>query len=341
MPSVTAKPTYAVAGICIYAGSTRHRSAGGVAVTLQLPSEIIVERFLPTARAMLATELAAEGCSQQTIADKLGLSQAAVSKYLNSDRPGDPRFADNAEMQATIEYIASGFADGSVDEYEALAELLELIESFEDRGPICAVHEEEMPALQGLGCDLCVRGQDPRVETERAVLRNVREAVRMFVSAAAVVDHIPNVGTNIGMAMPDADDPPDVAAVPGRIHAMGGQANDPADPVFGASEHVATTVLAMATVAPERRGALNLKTSDALLDALTAAGLSTAEFEAGYENRYERLTDLLAETEPTPDVLYHEGAFGIEPITYVFGDDAIDAVATLRAAVSATGDGSR
>ena len=307
-------------------------------MTLQLPSEIVVERFLPTARAMLARELAAEDCSQQAIADKLGLSQAAVSKYLNGEQTGDPRFADNAEMQATIEYIASGFADGSVDEYEALAELLELIESFEDRGPICAVHEEEMPALQGLGCDLCVRGQDPRVETEREVLRNVRGAVRTFANTAAVVDHIPNVGTNIAMAMPDAERTTDVAAVPGRVHAMGGQANVPTDPEFGASEHVATTVLAMGTVAPERRGALNLKTSDALLDAVTAAGLSTAEFEAGYENRYERLTDLLASTEPTPEVLYHEGAFGIEPITYVFGDDATDAVTTLIDAVTAPTD---
>ena len=307
-------------------------------MTLQLPSEIVVERFLPTARAMLATELAAEGCSQQTIADMLGLSQAAVSKYLNGKQLGDQRFTNNAEMQATIEHIAGGFADGTVDEYEALAELLELIESFEDRGPICAVHEEEMPALQGLGCDLCVRGQDPHIETERDVLRNARQAVRTFANTAAVVDHIPNVGTNIAMAMPDAEGVGDVAAVPGRIHAMGGQANVPAEPEFGASKHVATTVLAMRTATPQRRGALNLKTSERLLDALTAAGLSTAEFEAGYEDRYQRLTELLATTEPTPEVLYHEGAFGIEPITYVFGNDAIDAVTTLREAVATDSD---
>ena len=321
-----------------YDTANQRRSGCGTAVTLQLPSEIVVERFLPTARAMLARELAAEGCSQQTIADKLGLSQAAVSKYLSGEQSGDPRFADNAEMQATIEYIAEGFADGTVDDYEALAELLELIDSFEDRGPICAVHEAEMPALQGMGCDLCVRGQNQRVETEREVLRNVREAVRTFANTAAIVDHIPNVGTNIAMSMPDAESVADVAAVPGRIHTMGGQANVPADPEFGASKHVATAVLAMGSVAPQHRGALNLKTSDELLAALTDAGLSTAEFEAGYEDRYQRLTDLLASTEPTPEVLYHEGAFGIEPITYLFGESATDAVTTLIEAVSTTRD---
>jgi predicted transcriptional regulator len=48
-------------------------------MTLHLPSEIIVERFLPTVRAMLAGALDEQGLTQQKIADELGVSQAAVS----------------------------------------------------------------------------------------------------------------------------------------------------------------------------------------------------------------------------------------------------------------------
>ncbi|TQQ80911.1 transcriptional regulator [Halonotius terrestris] len=297
-------------------------------MTLQLPSEIVVERFLPTARAMLATELADKGFSQQSIADTLGLSQAAVSKYLSGEQTGDPRFADNAKLEATISHIAEGFADDSIDDYEALAELLELVREFEDRGPICAVHEEEMPALDGMGCDLCVRGQDTLVETERAVLRDVQEAVRLFANTSVVVDHIPNVGTNVAMALPDAEGATDVAAVPGRIHAMRGRANVPADPEFGASEHVATTIQAVMAVDPDLRGALNLRTTDALLAAAEAAGVQTATFDAEYEDRAERIEAVAGDGEGVPRVLYHEGAFGIEPITYVFGETASDAVDT-------------
>jgi len=297
-------------------------------MTLQLPSEIVVDRFLPTARSMLAVELDERGLAQQEIATKLGISQAAVSKYLSGKQTGEPRFADHPRMVETIEYIAEGFASGTLDDYEALSEMLDLIRAFEDRGPICAVHEEEMPALEGMGCDLCVRGQDKRLQAERDVLRSVRHAVRAFSNTPRVVDHIPNVGSNIGMALPEADSETDIAAVPGRVHAMGGRVNVPSNPEFGASENVATTLLAVRAVDPSIRGAVNLATSDELLAAAADQGLEAVAFDASYENRAERIQSLLEDRERVPSVLYHEGAFGIEPITYVFGETAVDAVET-------------
>jgi predicted fused transcriptional regulator/phosphomethylpyrimidine kinase/predicted transcriptional regulator len=295
-------------------------------VTLRLPSEIVVDRFLPTARAMLAVALDERGFAQREIADRLGVSQAAVSGYLSGDRPVEERFADHERMEATVERIADGFAEGTMDDYEALAELLGLVRAFEDRGPICAVHEEEMPALEGLGCDLCVRGEDEVLRDERDVLGNVRRAVRRFENAPGVVEHVPNVGTNVAMALPDAADPTDVAAVPGRIHAMRGRVNVPGNPEFGASRNVATTLLAATTADRSVRGAVNLATSEALLDGARAAGVDPVVFDASYEDRDERLRALFADHGGVPRVVYHEGAFGIEPIAYVFGETAVEAV---------------
>jgi predicted fused transcriptional regulator/phosphomethylpyrimidine kinase/predicted transcriptional regulator len=295
-------------------------------MTLQLPSEIVVDRFLPTVRSMLAVELDDRGLAQQEIATRLGISQAAVSKYLSGKQTGEPRFAEDPRMVETVEYIAEGFASGTLDDYEALSELLDLIRAFEDRGPICAVHEEEMPALAGMGCDLCVRGQDRRLQAERDVLQNVRDAVRRFSNTPAVVDHVPNVGSNIGMALPDAADETDVAAVPGRVHAMRGRVNVPSNPEFGASQHVARTILAVMAVDPSVRGAVNLSTSEALLDGAAEQGFDACAFDASYENRGERVRSLLEGRESVPRVLYHEGAFGIEPIAYVLGTSAVDAV---------------
>ena len=292
-------------------------------MTVQLPSEIVVDRFLPTVRSMLATELSDRGFAQREIATRLGISQAAVSQYLAGERRGEDRFLDHPRTQATVERIAEGFDAGTMDDYEALAELLELVRAFEDRGPICAIHEEEMPALAGLGCDLCVRGRDTAVQAEREVLSNVRRAVRRFANATGVLAHVPNVGTNVAMALPDAEDETDVAAVPGRIHAMRGRVNVPANPEFGASHHVATTVLAATSADPTVRGAVNLATSDELLAAVPDE-LDAVAFDATYEDRRRRLDALFADG--VPGVLYHEGAFGVEPITYVLGTDAVDAV---------------
>jgi predicted fused transcriptional regulator/phosphomethylpyrimidine kinase/predicted transcriptional regulator len=304
-------------------------------MSLVLPSEVVVERFLPTARAMLATALDERGFTQQEVADRLGVTQAAVSQYVRGDVTVEERFATDERMQSTVDRIADGFAGGSMDGYEALAELLALVETFEDRGPICAVHEDEMPALEGMGCDLCVRGSDEAVVAEREALSTVRRAARRLANTQGIAAHVPNVGTNIGTAVPGATDVTDVAAVPGRLQAVGSRVVLPADPEFGASQRVATTVLAAMAVDPNTRGALNLATSGALLDAAREHGIDPIRFDAGYEDRAERLRGHFRERGGVPRVLYHEGAFGIEPITYVLGETATEAAAL---AVELAGD---
>jgi len=296
-------------------------------MALRLPSEIVVERFLPTARAMLATELHERGFTQSEVADRLGITQAAVSKYLRGDVTVEDRFAEDERMVATVEAIAEGFADGSMDGYEALSELLDLVRAFEDRGPICAVHEEEMPALDGLGCDLCVRGANDAVLAEREALAAVRRAARRIASEPAMAEYVPNVGTNVGTAVPDAADPTDVAAVPGRLQAVNGRVVVPTDPEFGASQRVAETIRAAMAVDPETRGALNLATTEEMLAAARDSGIDPLAFDAEYEERGERLREHFRERGGVPRVAYHEGAFGIEPITYVFGETATDAAA--------------
>jgi len=294
-------------------------------MSIRFPSEIVVERFLPTVRAMLATELADRGLTQQEIAGWLGVSQAAVSNYLGGDATVEERFREDPRMERTVERIAEGIATDGMDGYEALSELLELVRAFEDRGPICELHEESMPALEGLGCDLCVRGFDRDVASERSVVANVRKASRLLADAPALAGLVPNVGTNVGMALPDAEDDLDVAAIPGRIHAMRGRINVPSNPEFGASRHVAGTILAATAVDPDVRGALNLATDDDLLAAARARGIEPLEFDPDYEDRTARLERAFERRGAVPRVVFHRGAFGIEPIAYVLGASAVDA----------------
>ena len=298
-------------------------------MSLVLPDELVVDRFLPTVRAMLAERLAECGLTQQEIADHLGVTQAAVSAYVGGDGGGDDRFRDDPETVASVDRIADGLASGEMDGYDALAELVSLVHSLEDRGPICELHEEEMPALRGLGCDLCVRGLDADVRAERDVLSNVRAAARTLATLPGMAAIVPNVGTNVGMALPDAADVTDVAAIPGRIYTMGGRIEIPANPEFGASRHVATAVLAASAVDPTVRGAINVATDDAVLEAARERGFDPLEFDADYEDRNAHLRRRFDEHGAVPPIAYHRGAFGIEPTTYVFGETAVDASARV------------
>ncbi len=73
------------------------------------------------------------------------------------------------------------------------------------------------------------------------------------------------------------------------------------------------------------RAAVNVSTDDAFLERARARGFSTLEFDADYEERGGHLRERFGEFGGVPTVAYHRGAFGIEPIAYVFGESAVDA----------------
>ena len=256
---------------------------------LHLPHEIVAARFMPTARIMLARELAGLDCSQRQIGSMLGITQAAVSKYLSGQATPESRFVENERMQAVVERTAEGWVADELDAFDAMAELLDLVREFEDRGPICGLHEDAMPVLEGLGCDLCVRGRNDAMSVERGVLRSVRTAARTFAAISDVSTYVPNVGSNVAESLPQPSADADVAAIPGRLHTVHDRIVVPSEPEFGASEHVALALLVANAIDPEIRGAVNLATDPELLDAARDLGIPPVEFDAAYENRTDEL----------------------------------------------------
>ena len=298
---------------------------------MKLPSEVVVESFLPTFRALLAEELSDRGFTQKEVANRLGVSQPAVSKYVAGEIETESLYLEDSRVHDTVERVAEGYEDGTMNGYEALSEILGLVRALEDRGPVCEVHEREFPALRGTGCDLCVRGGDSSLLIENETLGDVRRAVRRFKNVPGVAEHVPNVGTNVAQALPDARDYTDVAAVPGRVYTMGGRIHVPANPEFAASKNVATVVLAAQAADASKRAALNLATSEALLEAALDEGMKTVEFDPDREERRETLDETFAGG--VPDIAYHRGGFGVEPVAYVIAEDAPSAVEKVERSV--------
>lgn len=294
-----------------------------------LPSEIIVEKFLPAFRGMITRKLNKKGLTQQEIADKLGITQAAVSKYISDSDNIDKRFKENQLMKTKTEEIAEELISHQIDEYKILSEILELIHALEDRGLICEIHEERMPAIKGIGCDLCIRGKNKDILIEQDVLSNVRKASRKLANNTKVVEHIPNVGTNIGMSTPKPTDETDIAAIPGRLYILRGQVYIPSNPEFGASKHVSQAILAANKIDSTIRAGLNIKTNDFILKKARNLGIDTMEFDPSYENRYKKLKKLFSKKDEIPKIIYHKGDFGIEPITYILEETAIKTVSVF------------
>jgi hypothetical protein len=258
---------------------------------------------------------------QQRIAELVGLSQAAVSKYQGGKVATDAAILRDARARAVTREVADGLAGATLGAFEALARMEALIQGWENRGRVCALHEHDMPALRGLGCDLCVLGGESRILEEQEVLDNLRLAVRALEQREGFASLLPNVGSNLVMARRNAQDVLDVAAVPGRMYEVKGAVKVPGQPEFGASKHVAEVLLGVHDAFATMRGCLNLRWGADVVGAMKRLRWRALPFDAGYEGRRARLAQLQGKP---PDALFHEGAFGIEPALYVLGRDAAD-----------------
>lgn len=287
---------------------------------------------------MLAKELSARGLAEREIAERMAVTQSAVSKYLRSRGRAEPAVLASATFRALVEKLARGLAGGTMTQIEAIGATVAAVRKEEDRGVVCTLHEEEVPGLRGLACNLCIVAEGSEIMGEQEALGDLQGALRAVDGAAWLAPLIPSVGSNLARARRGAQSAADVAAVPGRIFEMRGAARVPAAPEFGASKHVAEVVLAATRVFPKVAAALNLRADKASLGAARSIGWSLTEFDASYEGRADRIASALRGRKRAPQALYHAGAFGIEPIMYVLGATAGEVVERARAlALAASG----
>ncbi len=284
---------------------------------MKFREEVVVESVLPTLRSMLAERLRERGLTQREVAEAIGVSQSAVSKYAHEEVTRREAVAEDERVRETVDSVADDLAAGDLDRVGALVELEALLRRV-DADLVADLHETAMPALAAV--DRPVRVDDPDGEwRERERLRvALRRGLREVEDSAAVADLLPNVGANLVACPPDARTVADVIGVPGRIVAVKGRARVPADPEFGASGHVARVLLAAREAGSDARAATNLRYSESIVETL-AETVPAVAFDPE-SDLAEAVADALQET-PDASVLYHTGADGIEPIVYVLGPD--------------------
>jgi len=69
--------------------------------------ELVVEEFLPTIRSMLAESLRERDLTQREVADVLGISQSAVSKYAHGEVAQNDQIASDDRVVDLVEQIAT------------------------------------------------------------------------------------------------------------------------------------------------------------------------------------------------------------------------------------------
>jgi predicted fused transcriptional regulator/phosphomethylpyrimidine kinase/predicted transcriptional regulator len=291
--------------------------------------EVVVDEFLPTVRSMLAEDLRERGFTQREVADALGISQSAVSKYAHGDVARHERVVEDERVRDLVDRVGEGLAAGDLSPVAALVEIEVLIRQLEEGDLLAALHEDAMPALAAADVEFSVHDPDSRLRERETVLASVRRGLRGLTNASGFAGLIPNVGANVVECVEDAASVDDVAAVPGRLVDVKGRAMVPGEPEFGVSEHVAAVVLAAREAGSPARAAVNVR-YDPDLVATLAESYPTVEFDPERPTR-EAVADAVAAADAADTlVLYQAGAVGIEPIVYVLAPTAPEAAAVVR-----------
>jgi len=169
-------------------------------------------------------------------------------------------------------------------------------------------------------------------------LECLKKAVRMLESNPAVANLIPETQSNIVMAIPYAESRYEVVAIPGRIVRQPWGVKASGCPEFGASQHVANVLLAVMEYDPNVRAAMNIRLGKDVLNATKDLALSVSRYDMRLvpedvkksEEMSVRwgISQAVKFCGEVPNIVYHEGDWGKEPMVVVFGKDAVE-VATL------------
>jgi hydroxymethylpyrimidine kinase/phosphomethylpyrimidine kinase len=173
-------------------------------------------------------------------------------------------------------------------------------------------------------------------EMERyRVIQELKRAVEVLKEEK--IGHlIPEVSSNLGYALPQAEGIGDVAAFPGRIMRLKDSVATHGDPEFGASQHIANIVLTVMKFEPEYCSAVNIRHSRETVAQLRKSGFLVGHFDRRLEPKRVKekegsslewgVKEVLKKMKRVPDFIYDEGDVGKEPMIRVLGKNPMEVV---------------
>jgi len=172
------------------------------------------------------------------------------------------------------------------------------------------------------------------------VLQNLKGALEIIESSPGVINLIPEVGMNIVYSIPDAKDIGDVAGVVGRIRKTANSPKSLGGVEFGASTHLARAILKMLEFDKNKRAAINIAFSEEALARLKKLKMRIAFFDRRKEPKNVKRIEgssmswgveyVVKNSKSIPEVIYHSGDFGKEPMIIIFGSDSIQLAKLVR-----------
>ncbi|MGD9381303.1 MAG: thiamine-phosphate synthase family protein [Candidatus Thorarchaeota archaeon] len=292
------------------------------------PCELVQKEYLPSLRATLAMKLHESGQSQNEIARRMSITQAAVSKYLSQ---GSKKSSIQKHVDILTENLTNMILSDAPQQDMMVKEICKTCMYLRIGSSICKMHRDSVPALGEVKCQICtdlLAGEEKEFASRGVTLRDLQEALTLMSNAPQFSRLIPQVRANLVACGTDATSYMDVAGVPGRITLVNGRAVALTSPQFGASQHTANLLLWARSNWPSLQACLGISGTKEIVAAaekngIKMIGLSTpatdhvsiSEAAQNSTGRVKKTLNYVA--------IHVPGGIGVEPILYLFGPSAV------------------
>ena len=158
---------------------------------------------------------------------------------------------------------------------------------------------------------------------------NIGKAVKMIEACREFAHILPEVGTNIAMALPNAKTLEEVAGLTGRIIYVENRAVGVGEPKFGATRFMGVVLLTAMRHNPKFRAVINIKYSSQIVKVCEALGMEVKTYEWGEKPKEAiemkcTIPYTIDKLQRASEVIYDLGDVGVEALVTIFGHTAID-----------------
>jgi hydroxymethylpyrimidine/phosphomethylpyrimidine kinase len=159
----------------------------------------------------------------------------------------------------------------------------------------------------------------------------LQKAITQFTQIKNISKRIPECQTNFVFSKKSPKSTKDVLGISGRIVKTGNTVVKAGELEYGGSKHVATAVLEMNKKFKNIRSAVNLKFSDDTIAKLEKNGFTVRSYNRLKEPKRIKnkegssiqwgIKTALGNIKNPPDVIFHKGDLGKEPMILIFGEN--------------------
>ena len=156
------------------------------------------------------------------------------------------------------------------------------------------------------------------------VMGQMVEAVALLTASPNTHALLPEIRSNLVMALKDARTPEDIAGIPGRLTAVFGRITAPAYPAWGASKYTALILQEVRKIKPKIRAVMEIKYDPKLIKLIQSHGISIARLEIREGDTLDSILKRCMHERILPDLFYTEGGFAREGAIIITGIDAME-----------------